>query len=160
MVNPQEVAAIGESAGGNLAELLGTTGASAPSGLSDQVEAVVSFYGPSDLSALVTQGALGGPAAEEYLGGSPEQIPASYQAASPIAHVTSRTAPMLLLHGTADTVVPIAQSEEMATALSGAGVGNQLIAVPGAAHGFEFTAQGRALIGRIADFLQSTLESA
>jgi dipeptidyl aminopeptidase/acylaminoacyl peptidase len=40
---------------------------------------------------------------------------------SPVAHAAQADAPILLIHGTNDTVVPISQSEDMDSALHKAG---------------------------------------
>jgi acetyl esterase/lipase len=53
---------------------------------------------------------------------------------SPARLVTSRTPPLLLIHGDADTVVPLQQSEVMLAALKKAGVDSQLIVKPGGGH--------------------------
>jgi acetyl esterase/lipase len=163
-INPNEIGAIGESAGGNLAALLGTVQSAGASGsnlggVSTQVQAVVDFYGPSDLTALVESHARGGPAAVQFLGGTPAQVPALYAAASPIDHVSHTSAPMLILQGTSDTIVPLGQSQELAQALTSAGVPNRLITVPGASHGFEFQHSGLALVPQVVEFLNSTLKN-
>lgn len=162
-IDPNRLVAFGESAGGNLAEQLGTNpdlpgDPTAQSGVSARVQAVVSFYGPSDLNALVASRSLGSPAAVKYLGGFPTTVPQSYHDASPLDHVTPSTSPMILLHGTDDTVVPFTESRSMASALSAAGVMNRLILVRGASHGFEFQPSGLAMIPRVVAFLNAALD--
>ena len=121
-INPNEVAAIGESAGANLAALLGTDpGPPGSGGVSTQVEAVIAFSTPTNLSVLDAQSPLAGLAAAQFLGGSPQQVPASYAAASPIDHVAPGDPPMLLVHGLEDPLIPVSQSETMAAALTAAG---------------------------------------
>jgi dipeptidyl aminopeptidase/acylaminoacyl peptidase len=61
-----------------------------------------------------------------------------YRDASPVTHVTPDDPPMLLMHGDADTIVPLKQSEIMEGALKQAGVTVRLIRVPGGAHGPDF----------------------
>jgi acetyl esterase/lipase len=69
----------------------------------------------------------------------------AYAAASPITHVDATSPPVLLLHGDADVLVPIAQSEAMERALLAAGVPTRLVRIPGGVHGADFgAAQGRA----------------
>jgi dipeptidyl aminopeptidase/acylaminoacyl peptidase len=57
--------------------------------------------------------------------------------ASPITHVTPDAPPFLLVHGTADWLVPYAQSEQLHAALSAAGVDCRLVSVEGAQHIFD-----------------------
>ena len=57
--------------------------------------------------------------------------------ASPITHVTPDAPPFLLVHGTADWLVPYAQSEQLAAALTAAGADVCLVPVEGAMHIFD-----------------------
>ena len=54
---------------------------------------------------------------------------------SPIYHVTKDDAPTLILHGDADALVPLQQSEIIVEKLKEAGVPAELIVKKGAAHG-------------------------
>jgi dipeptidyl aminopeptidase/acylaminoacyl peptidase len=56
--------------------------------------------------------------------------------ASPVTHVTPGAPPFLLVHGTADWLVPYAQSESLHAALVAAGVPSRLVPVEGAEHIF------------------------
>jgi acetyl esterase/lipase len=64
----------------------------------------------------------------------------TYAAASPITHVSPRSPPVLLLHGDADTLVPISQSVAMQVALEAANVPVRLLRIPGGIHGADFGA--------------------
>jgi dipeptidyl aminopeptidase/acylaminoacyl peptidase len=55
---------------------------------------------------------------------------------SPIRFVSPRSAPSLIVHGEADTTVPIDQGETMYAALTKAGVPASFIRIKGAEHGF------------------------
>lgn len=155
-IDPDRVAAMGESAGGNLAELLGTDpGPSEPGAPSTAVEAVIAFSAPSDLPALYADSPGAGRAAAQFLGGSPWQVPASYAAASPIDHVAPGDPPMLLVHGLQDPLVPVGQSEAMAAALGAAGVPHQLVLVPGG-HALDFPVHYADLTHRLLEFLSTT----
>ncbi len=155
-IDPDRVAAIGESAGANLAALLGTEPGQDPlSNVSTQVNAVIAFSTPTNLSVLPTESHWAGLAAHQFLGGSPQQIPVSYAAASPIDHVSPSDSPMLLVHGTRDPLIPVSQSTTMAAALTAAGVPNELILVPGG-HDLDFPAHYADLIPRLLEFLGRT----
>jgi pimeloyl-ACP methyl ester carboxylesterase len=63
---------------------------------------------------------LGGGAVDEFLGGSPAQHPEAYAQASPIALLPFGI-PSICVHGTADSVVPIDQSQRFVAAAQQAG---------------------------------------
>jgi acetyl esterase/lipase len=155
-INPARIAAIGESAGANLAALLGTTEANGDAGgVSSQVNAVIAFSTPTDLPALYAESFLGGLAAAQFLGGTPSQVPAHYLGASPIDHVSRADAPMLLVHGLQDPLIPVRQSKGMSTALTAAGVPNRLVLVHGG-HDLDFPAHYADLVLPILAFLDTT----
>jgi acetyl esterase/lipase len=159
-VDPGRIAALGLSAGGHLAALLGTSAGLPAADDDSRVQAVVSFYGPSDLERLPLHRAqrLWHEPARVFLGDDPTEASAKARDASPINHVRGDAAPMLLIHGTRDRWVPIEQSEALARALEAAGVTHQLIRVDGARHGFDASVQeprDRDLRPEILDFLQS-----
>jgi dipeptidyl aminopeptidase/acylaminoacyl peptidase len=116
---------------------------------SAKVRAVVTLFAPSDLRTLRSERGF----AHIALMGFQYQDPAArmpgavredefeniqYALASPITHVTRDDAPMLLMHGDADDVVPIDQSTTLEAALKAAGVEVRFIKVPGGRHGEDF----------------------
>ena len=74
-INVNEVAAIGESARADLAALLGTDPGPPEGGVSTQVEAVIAFSTPTNLSVLGGESPYAGLAASQFLGGSPRRCP-------------------------------------------------------------------------------------
>jgi acetyl esterase/lipase len=141
-LDSERFAVCGESAGGQLASLLGMTGGSseltdAPDNpVSDRVQAVIELCGPSDF-AKVPDGKQEGTApyfAYKLFGQLPSQCPELVRAASPVYHISAQTPPFLILHGKGDPIVPLAQSEELFAALQKAKVASELVVVPVAYH--------------------------
>ncbi len=66
----------------------------------------------------------------------PDLIRKLFWETSPVAHVSAATAPVLLLHGDEDTLVPLQQSEAFVSRLRELGVAHRLVVVPGVGHGY------------------------
>jgi len=151
-LDPDRFGAWGASAGGHLVALLGTSGGvkefdTGPNpDVSSRVQAVVDFFGPTDLLRMDEQA---GPESrmkhntpdspESKLVGGPVQEHQELAAkANPITYVTPDDPPMLLVHGDADPLVPHPQSEILYDALKQAGVEATLHIVKGGGHGTGF----------------------
>lgn len=150
------IAAMGESAGGHLAALLGTNpraGEDDPA----RIGAVVSFSGPADLAALAGNSPGGYAAARQMLGVDVATDPRRYAAASPTVLASSGDAPALLVQGSADTIVPADQARGLAAALTGVGVSNRLVMVAGAGHSLGLRVRGRDLMPVVVGFLREAL---
>lgn len=112
------VVTLGHSAGGHLAAWV--------AGESDLVTGVIAQAGVLDLRAAYADG-LGDGAVEKLLGHSPGPADARYD---PIAQVPLAV-PVWCVHGTADDIVPISQSEAYVAAATAAGARAELVAVAG-----------------------------
>ena len=142
-IDPHHIGTWGHSAGGHLAALLGTAGPSAgwdtgayhkyPS----TVEAVADLSGPANLVSMSTEGASGVVKDNfvKLLGSvPPEQLPEELKSASPVTYVSPEDPPFLIIHGEFDEIVYPSQSQELATALTAAGVPVTLVIVKGGGH--------------------------
>jgi acetyl esterase/lipase len=137
-VTTPRTVAWGVSAGGHLAAMLALTAPAPP------VDAVVCWYTPADLGALPADvddaGGHGdrGPDSREgqLIGASLDERPDLAAAASPVRFAHSGAPPFLLVHGTADDLVPPRQSERLAGALTAAGAPATVDLVEGASHMF------------------------
>ena len=145
------VAVAGASAGGHLAALSGLTGRAVrdsefadqlPAGGDTSVDAVVGIYGRYDWEDRSTPERV---AFVDFLervvvGRSMRRHRDIYRQASPIARVHPDAPPFLVVHGSADTVIPVQQARSFADrlrAVSRSKVG--YLELPGAGHGFDMT---------------------
>ncbi|MGI8695788.1 MAG: alpha/beta fold hydrolase [Mycobacteriales bacterium] len=112
------VTAVGHSAGGQLAGWLAgrdVLAAGAPgSGPRVRLIGAVSQAGVLDLRDAARH-RLGAGAVEAFLGGSPRRVPERYAIASPVQLMPARV-PVVCVHGRADDIVPLRQSERYAAA--------------------------------------------
>lgn len=128
LADPRRLAIAGGSAGG-YTTLRALT-------LTDVFSAGISRYGVGDLEALVRDTHK---FEARYLDGLVGPYPAAadvYRDRSPVHHVDQLSAPILLLQGADDKVVPPNQAEAMAAAARAKGLPVALITFPGEGHGF------------------------
>ena len=93
---------------------------------------------------------------QEVGGHDPATSPAFFVPYCPVHNVMADYPPTLLLHGDEDTDVPYAQSAQMAAALARRGIEQELITIPGGAHGFDHDEESplvRAAFERLLRFL-------
>jgi acetyl esterase/lipase len=141
-VDTARIGAVGLMAGGHLACLLGMTesgdGLEGTAGYLDQssrVHAVVSFAGPTDLAdetlhvpEVLKDNLI------PLMGGPPSEQRDLYRKASPV-HYSPRTSPtFLLIHGSADQVVPVRQAHVLAEKLKRSGSSARVVELEGEGH--------------------------
>lgn len=132
-VDPARLAVVGHSAGGHLALFLASRGrlpAGAPGAGPHQAPALVIPQAPVAALALGSKEGLGGGAVDALLGGSPAKVPQRYAVADPVALLPSGVR-SVLVHGTADDVVPMSQSTTYRDAALAAGDNCRLVQVQG-----------------------------
>lgn len=140
-LDPDHIGVWGASAGGHLVALLGTTGdvkelegEVGTTGVSSRVQAVCDWFGPTDLLRLSPPGAQPN-AVTRLIGGDLGEKKELAKSADPITHITKDDAPFLIIHGDADKLVPLAQSELLHAALKTGGVPSELLVFSKAGHG-------------------------
>jgi acetyl esterase/lipase len=143
-IDPERIGAWGSSAGGHLVLMLGMAdekagleGSGGWTGVSSRVQAVCSYFGPTDLTAMKEGGDITAP--RLFIGGTSEDMPDAYRKASPVTYVSQDDPPLLLVHGTNDRTVPITQSQKIFNLARQTGVDSTFITVQNAGHGFSGT---------------------
>ena len=150
-IDPENIGVIGGSAGGHLALMVAYSSdvpELAPTdspykNVSDAVRCVVDLYGITDPRTRRKTDERGTPiggslkACALFPGKTPDSDPNAWRLAAPVAHVTNRTPPTLIIHGTADTTVDRDQARQLLERLAAAGVEHQIIRLEGIGHTFD-----------------------
>lgn len=152
-LDPSRIAVWGQSAGANLALLVGVADRSstfddpaiAPE-QSSRVSAVVAMFPPVDFLSMDEELKRNGCAPEkathddpasaksEYLGAPVRSVPAKAAAASPVTYVGADAPPLLIQHGIKDCTVPYQQSVLMDRVARKDGARSRLMLFEGADH--------------------------
>ncbi len=151
-VDPSRLGGVGGSSGGHLISLVAMLAAP---GIADDVDGVnrepatlqcvVLRAAPADLRQMIGIAGIGTAAVVSFL----ERAPATaddqkvYRAASPVAHVSPSSPPVLLLHGDSDHTVPYEQSVALEASLRRVNVPVKLVRVAGGEHGSDFGSAGK-----------------
>jgi acetyl esterase/lipase len=163
-IDPDRIGITGGSAGGHLSLMMGTAGKEGNPDAKDPIErassrvqAVACFFPPTDFLNWGDSGQSVLPVlakvlptvmpAFDFTTQDPktrgfvrvtdeEKINEILRKISPITHVSSKSAPSLIIHGDKDKIVPVQQAEVFAAKLKEAKVDVEAIIKPGADHGW------------------------
>jgi acetyl esterase/lipase len=150
-VDRNRLGVIGGSSGGHLSLMLGTCGGPGPQDATDEidresstVQCVACFYPPTDLlnlGASTENPGDGGPPKSFRNGFGPKaESLADWKVLgrqlSPIYHITPQMPPTFIVHGDADTLVPVDQSTRFVAQATAEGCTVHLETRPGKGHGW------------------------
>ena len=142
-IDPDRVAAAGESAGAQIALLMGlmSDDRKQPADISTKVQCVLNYYAPTDFTQwvvtpfhqLIAQQVLHKSITEimQELFGTGDMHSELMAAASPMHFVSADSPPIITFHGSIDPIVPCLQAEMLHEALRKAGVKEKLVEVVG-----------------------------
>ena len=179
-IDPERLGAYGGSAGGHLSLMLGLASDDGDPDAADEVlrvssriAAVVAYYPPVDLRSSPAP-------SEEFPASRPDQslffadglvVPGAADrfvalafedelgaSVSPILHVSSDDPPTLLIHGDADALVDLNNSQLIHKAFVGSGVETDLVIIRGAGHGFRTDADRAQASDAMVAWFQKHLE--
>ena len=166
-LDAERMGALGYSAGGQIALMLGTAsdvagldGGCSDTGTSPAIRAAIGYFPPVDMRPEAEFSRAADQVITRFLGVTRRRDPRAAALASPLVHVDGGDAATLLVHGTEDNVVPVGQSRMMRAALARVGVPVTFVEIPGARHGFRLFGRGaRVRPGTCTSlaFLQATL---
>ena len=150
-IDPNKVIVIGDSAGGYLTAFAAVTNGSKEFNVgenldqSSEIVAAVDLYGIVDISSV---------ADFPQMYQSLREIP--LEKTNPINYITKKSAPMLIMHGTADSIVSPDQTDQLFQALKNAGIEAERYLIPNAEHSDDYWIQDE-IFDLILNFLDSQL---
>jgi acetyl esterase/lipase len=154
-IEPTHLVVAGGSAGGHLAAMAALTADHEH----EQVDACIGIYGVYDMANRNRTRAHWTKTERQVMLASVEEAPDRYRAVSPLDQVHAETPPMLVVHGTHDTLVPLAEGEQFVAALRAAGRPVEFVPVYGAQHAFDALSSmtSRTAAAVIRDWLRRTV---
>lgn len=179
-IDPEKIGVLGDSAGGYVVQMLGTTNGEKQFdkgdnlNFSSDVQAVVTMFGISDLRSIgegfsasiqkvhespaVTEALLlHGVAFRNFAGAGIQSDPQKALAASPLGHVDGSEPPFLILHGALDPLVSPEQSRHLFEALKKDHVPATYWLVENAKHG-DLPWFQNSIIDRVVQWFTQTLK--
>ena len=132
-ISKSNIGLLGVSAGAHLA-LLHAYKQTSPV----RIKAVIDYFAPTDLVTMYQQPwhPLVTVLLNAVMGTTPDVNLEAYRQSSPINFVTAQSPPTLILHGSADEVVAVSQSQALKAKLDAAGATSQLQIYQGEGHGW------------------------
>ena len=159
VADPKRICIVGGSYGG-YAALAGATFTP------DLYKCAVSFAGVSNLRSMLERAGAGTVGIDSFLGsfwisriGDLSNDSAQIDATSPALHADKVKIPILLMHGTHDTTVPIEESEQEAAALKRAGKQVTFIKFDSDDHYFSLAATRIGMLTQLEKFLHDNIGS-
>lgn len=178
-INKNKIIVMGESAGGYLAAITGTTNGFIEFDKGDYlnenslINGVIDLYGISDLTKIASDFSLSiqkthnSPSAPEALflngvavfkeGGSVSSDPEKVKKSNPMSYISTNTPPFLLMHGDSDILVSPSETDILYQALIKHGIKAERYLIKGVGHGDYHWCQPE-IINIIINFLNETLK--